>query len=77
MFNETEAKSIKITAEITLADEECDKQKVPRGTVQRVVWVDHSTSPVEIEWSPGTERGWVRWAPLPADGQVSTLPTIP
>lgn len=71
-FNDEEVKGIKITAEVALTDAECDRQKLPHGSVQTVVWVDHLTTPVEVEWSPGLERGWVRWAPLGAD-----LPTIP
>lgn len=71
MTNEA-AKSIKITAEIALSDAECEKQGKPLGSVQTIVWVDHAAQPVEIEWSPGIERGWVRWGPL-----GEPLPTIP
>jgi hypothetical protein len=72
-FNTEEAKSIKITAEVMLADAECDRQGVPRGTVQTVTWLEHGDEQdTEIEWSPGTERGWLRWAP-----QGQGLPTIP
>ena len=61
-MNTEEAKHLTVTAVVELPD----------GTTQTVTWVSTKDKPVEVEFSPGTEAGWLRWGPLGAP-----LPTIP